>query len=62
MTIDTDIKLYGYYRSSAVYRVRIALELKHLRWQQIQVNLLEGEQRQAAYMQLNPQGLVPAIS
>ena len=54
MTIDTDIKLYGYYRSSAVYRVRIALELKHLRWQQIQVNLLEGEQRQAAYMQLNP--------
>ena len=62
MTIDTDIKLYGYYRSSAVYRVRIALELKHLRWQQIQVNLLEGEQRQAAYMQLNPQGLVPALA
>lgn len=56
-----DLQLYSYYRSSAAYRVRIALELKHLSFQQIPVNLLKGEQKQAAYLQVNPQGLIPAI-
>ena len=53
--------LYGYYRSSAAYRVRIALNLKGLDYRQQPVNLLKGEQRDPAYLALNPQGLVPAL-
>jgi len=39
------LKLYGYYRSSAAYRVRIALELKSLNWESVPVNLQFGEQK-----------------
>lgn len=53
--------LYGYFRSSASYRVRIALNLKGLEYQYHPVNLLHGEQRGNAYRKLNPQGLVPAL-
>jgi maleylacetoacetate isomerase/maleylpyruvate isomerase len=53
--------LYGYYRSSAAYRVRIALNLKGLEYRQQAVNLLQGAQRDPAYLALNPQGLVPAL-
>jgi len=56
------INLYGYYRSSAAYRVRIALQLKGLKWQNVPVNLLVGEQKEHAFRQLNPQGLVPTLS
>lgn len=56
-----DLQLYSYYRSSAAYRVRIALELKQLSYQQIPINLLKGEQKITAYLQINPQGLVPAL-
>ena len=38
------LKLHGYYRSSAAFRVRIALELKNLHWDSIPVNLGSGEQ------------------
>ena len=55
------MKLYGYYRSSTSYRVRIALNLKELDYQQQPVNLLQGEHREGPYRQLNPQGLVPAL-
>ena len=55
------MKLYSYYRSSAAYRVRIALNLKGLDVEQVAVNLLTGEQRDAAYRERNPQGLVPAL-
>lgn len=55
------MKLYGYYRSSTSYRVRIALNLKGLDYRQQPVNLLEGEHRVAPYRQLNPQGLVPTL-
>ncbi len=55
------IKLYGYYRSSAAYRVRIALFLKGLEWESIPVNLFIGEQNKTDYLSINPQGLVPAI-
>lgn len=55
------MELYTYYRSSAAYRVRIALGLKGLRAEHIPVNLLKGEQGEAAYLAVNPQGLVPAL-
>lgn len=55
------IRLYGYWRSSAAYRVRIALALKGVAYEAVEVNLLAGEQRGEAYRTRNPQGLVPAI-
>ena len=62
MSADTDLQLYSYYRSSAAYRVRIALEIKQLSYQQLPVNLLSGEHRQLEYLQTNPGGLVPTMS
>ncbi len=61
MVIIAMIKLYGYYRSSAAYRVRIALFLKGLEWKNIPVNLFAGEQKEEKYHCVNPQGLVPAM-
>ena len=55
------LKIYDYIRSSAAYRVRIALNLKGLRYEQVPINLLEGEQRSAEYEAINPQRLVPAL-
>ncbi len=55
------MKLYSYYRSSAAYRVRIALNLKGLPYHYVPVNLLQGEQQAEAYLAVNPQGLVPAL-
>jgi maleylacetoacetate isomerase len=55
------IILHDYYRSSACYRVRIALNLKGVSYETRVVNLLEGEQRGAEYRELNPQGLVPML-
>lgn len=57
------MKLYGYFRSSASYRVRIALNLKGLDYQQEAVHLLKngGEQLASAYRQINPDALVPAF-
>jgi len=53
--------LYGYWRSSATYRVRIALALKNLDYAYRPINLLAGEQREDAYRKIHPQGLVPAL-
>lgn len=53
--------LYDYYRSSASYRVRIALNLKGVDYERVPVNLVEGEQKSAEYRELNPQGLVPML-
>jgi len=53
--------LYDYWRSSAAYRVRIALKLKAVDFERRQVNLLESEQRSDDYKALNPQGLVPML-
>lgn len=57
------LTLYSYWRSSAAYRVRIALNLKGLAYQQVPVHLLKdgGQQRSADYLALNPQGLVPLL-
>ena len=55
------MKLHGYFRSSAAYRVRIASNLKGVRAEQLSHHLRKGEQRAAAYLALNPQGLVPTL-
>ncbi|WP_304526676.1 maleylacetoacetate isomerase [Halomonas sp. I5-271120] len=53
--------LYGYYRSSAAYRVRIALNLKGLDIAQVPVDLAGGAQREESFRAINPQGLVPVL-
>lgn len=53
--------LHGYYRSSAAFRVRIALALKGLDVQPVFHHLRKGEQRAPDYLSLNPQGLLPAL-
>ena len=53
--------LHGYWRSGASYRVRIALNLKGIAYDQAPHDLRQGEQKGADYLALNPQGMVPAL-
>ncbi|MFL6733060.1 MAG: maleylacetoacetate isomerase [Sphingomicrobium sp.] len=53
--------LYDYWRSSASYRIRIALNLKGIDYESRQVDLRENEQKSSEYHALNPQGLVPTL-
>ncbi|MGQ4275966.1 maleylacetoacetate isomerase [Pseudidiomarina sp. E22-M8] len=57
------MELYGYWRSSASYRARIALNFKKIDYNYLPVHLLKdgGQQHQQAYRQLNPNGLVPTL-
>lgn len=55
------MKLYDYFRSGAAYRVRIALNLKGIDVEHISRHLRKGEQRDPAYLKINPQGLVPSL-
>jgi maleylacetoacetate isomerase len=57
------MKLYSYFRSSAAYRVRIALNLKGIAVEHVPVHLVKegGQHRKADYLARNPQGLVPAL-
>ena len=61
--MSTELTLYGYWRSSAAYRVRIALGLKGLAYRQVAVHLVKdgGQQHGAEYQALNPQELVPLL-
>jgi len=57
------MKLYGYFRSSTAYRVRIALNLKGVLVKHVPVHMLRGggEQHQPAYRAINPQGVIPTL-
>jgi maleylacetoacetate isomerase len=55
------MKLYGFFRSSAAYRVRIALNLKGLSYDQHAIHLRRNDQARLEYRGVNPQGLVPAL-
>jgi maleylacetoacetate isomerase/maleylpyruvate isomerase len=55
------MKLYDYFRSSAAFRVRIALNLKGLQYDYVTKALLKNEHRAADYLALNPQGLIPTL-
>jgi maleylacetoacetate isomerase len=55
------MRLYTYWRSSAAYRVRIALHWKGLPFETVSKHLGKGEQRGADYLGVNPQGFVPAL-
>ncbi|MBY0304139.1 MAG: maleylacetoacetate isomerase [Sphingomonas sp.] len=61
MTPPVIATLFDYHRSSASYRVRIALNLKGIAWSRVAVNLLENEQGSAANLARNPQGQVPTL-
>src|SRR5436305_10055014 len=58
---EVPMKLHGYFRSSASYRVRIALKLKGLGTEHLSHHLRKGEQCAPAYLAINPQGFVPAL-
>lgn len=57
----SEVVLHDYWRSSAAYRVRIALGLKGIAYRSVTVDLTKSEQSADAYRTLNPQGLVPAL-
>lgn len=56
-----NVQLYTYSRSSAAYRVRIALALKGIAYEPVAVDLIKREQEAAAFRSVNPQGRVPAL-
>jgi maleylacetoacetate isomerase len=55
------VKLYGFWRSLASYRVRVALAMKGLQAEEIPIDLLKGRQNSDDYLAVNPQGVVPAL-
>lgn len=56
------MELYGYFRSSAAYRIRIALNVKEIAYDPVILSLLTGENKAADYVKKNPQGFVPYLT
>jgi len=59
--LPTMIKMYGFWRSIAAFRVRVALNLKGLAYEEQWVDLNQGEQHTPAYLAINPQAALPAV-
>lgn len=59
--VGDSVKLYSFWRSSACYRVRIALNLKRVAFETIPVHLAKNEQYQAAFKDINPQEIIPVL-
>jgi len=57
----TQLVLHDYFRSSASFRVRIALNIKGLDYERVEISLIAGEQRSDAYLEQNAQGFVPML-
>ena len=57
----TKLVLHDYFRSSASFRVRIALQLKALEFERVEISLIAGEQKSDAYLAQNAQGFVPML-
>jgi maleylacetoacetate isomerase len=55
------VRLYDYFRSSACYRVRIALNLKNIAYETVPTNIVKGAQKEAGFVAKNPQGFVPTL-
>ena len=55
------MKLYGFWRSLATYRVRVAMALKGMKAEEVSIDLLKGRQNADDYLAVNPQGVVPAL-
>src|SRR5438270_11509645 len=55
------MKLYGFWRSLATYRVRVAMALKGIKAEEISIDLLKGKQNTDDYLAVNPQRVVPAL-
>jgi len=55
------MKLYGFWRSLATYRVKVALGLKGLQVEEVSIDLLKGKQHEQDYLKVNPQAVVPAL-
>jgi maleylacetoacetate isomerase len=61
MTTQTRFTLYSYWRTSATYRIRVALNLKGVAATEVNINLDSGEQRSAEFLKINPMGAIPAL-
>src|SRR3954470_24991381 len=55
------MKLYGFWRSLATYRVKVALALKGMKVDKVAIDILQGKQHDPEYLKLNPQAVVPAL-
>ena len=55
------MKLYGFWRSLATYRVKVALALKGVKVEEVSIDLLKGVQHQPDYKAINPQATVPSL-
>src|ERR1700760_257239 len=62
MTNDAEFELYGFWRTSATYRVRVALNLKGLSAREHFVDIDKGEQRSEAFLTINPLGGLPVLA